>query len=372
SRTSAGANTVRYVLEDHQGSIAALATSGGSLAVNESFTPFGQRRSGSTWQLPISGGDQTTINGISRRGYTGHNHLGGAPLIHMNGRVQDPLTGRFLSADPYVANPASTQGWNRYSYVENDPASFTDPSGFVRSCGIGFAAISVPTIGYGFGGGGPDGYGGGGFWFGFETIWMPVISCADIPESAVLPRTDLDTPRYNPLTALTSSEVWKSFLASWQENLDRTGAELSKDPEALLGQAVASIGGPAKVVLGAAGRIAAAARAVTNPVPAELARVVAGTRPLTTLGRAGADDVFVVAADDIAGMNAAQLSQRLTIGASDAFTVIRFPTPGSGIASPVFRTNPGFLQGGLTRGGAREFVIPNGPIPPGSSITVVR
>jgi RHS repeat-associated protein len=260
SRTSAGANTVRYVLEDHQGGIAALATSGGSLAVNESFTPFGQRRSGSSWQLPISGGDQTTINGISRRGYTGHNHLGGAPLIHMNGRMQDPLTGRFLSADPYVANPASTQGWNRYSYVENDPASYTDPSGFVRSCGIGFVAVSMPTFGYSYGGGGADGYGGGGFWFGFETIWMPVISCADIPESAVLPRTDLDTPRYNPLTALTSSEVWKSFLASWQENLDRTGAELSKDPEALLGQAVASIGGPAKVVLGAAGRIAAAAR----------------------------------------------------------------------------------------------------------------
>ncbi|TAK52110.1 MAG: hypothetical protein EPO25_14675, partial [Gammaproteobacteria bacterium] len=198
SRTSAGANTVRYVLEDHQGSIAALATSGGSLAVNESFTPFGQRRSGSTWQLPISGGDQTTIDGISRRGYTGHNHLGGAPLIHMNGRMQDPLTGRFLSADPYVANPASTQGWNRYSYVENDPASYTDPSGFVRSCGIGFAAISVPTIGYGFGGGGADGYGGGGFSIGYATTWIPVISCADIPESAVLPRTNLDTPRYSP------------------------------------------------------------------------------------------------------------------------------------------------------------------------------
>jgi hypothetical protein len=41
------------------------------------------------------------------------------------------------------------------------------------------------------------------------------------------------------------------------------------------------------------------------------------------------------------------------------------------LASPVFRGNPGFLQGGLTRGGAREFVIPNGPIPRGAIIEVV-
>jgi putative RNase toxin 10 of polymorphic toxin system len=109
----------------------------------------------------------------------------------------------------------------------------------------------------------------------------------------------------------------------------------------------------------------------SQPVPSELARVVAGSKPLTTLGREGADDVFVVAADDIAGMNAAQLAQRLTVPASDTFTVIRFPTPASGVASPLFRTNPGFLQGGLTRGGAREFVIPNGPIPPGATTTVI-
>jgi hypothetical protein len=42
------------------------------------------------------------------------------------------------------------------------------------------------------------------------------------------------------------------------------------------------------------------------------------------------------------------------------------------MASPVFRTNQGFLQGGLTRGGAREFTVPNGPIPPGAAIEVVR
>ena len=52
-------------------------------------------------------------------------------LIHMNGRVYDPALGRFMSSDPNVARPGSTQGFNRYAYVENMPLSATDPSGFV-------------------------------------------------------------------------------------------------------------------------------------------------------------------------------------------------------------------------------------------------
>ena len=44
------------------------------------------------------------------------------------------------------------------------------------------------------------------------------------------------------------------------------------------------------------------------------------------------------------------------------FAVIEFNTPARGLASPVFRDTPGFIQGGLTRGGAREFVLPNMPI----------
>ena len=48
----------------------------------------------------------------------------------MNGRVYDPLLGRFGSPDPMTENPFSTQGWNRYSYVGNSPVNFTDPSGY--------------------------------------------------------------------------------------------------------------------------------------------------------------------------------------------------------------------------------------------------
>ncbi|MES9937204.1 MAG: RHS repeat-associated core domain-containing protein [Sedimenticola sp.] len=48
----------------------------------------------------------------------------------MNGRVYDPELGRFLSADPHVQSFANPQSLNRYSYVLNNPLSYTDPSGY--------------------------------------------------------------------------------------------------------------------------------------------------------------------------------------------------------------------------------------------------
>jgi RHS repeat-associated protein len=51
-------------------------------------------------------------------------------LVHMNGRVYDPLIGRFISADPFVQEPLFSQSLNRYSYVANNPLSYVDPSGY--------------------------------------------------------------------------------------------------------------------------------------------------------------------------------------------------------------------------------------------------
>ena len=48
----------------------------------------------------------------------------------MNGRIYDPLLGRFLSADRIVDGPLNLQGYNRYSYVKNNPLTFSDPTGY--------------------------------------------------------------------------------------------------------------------------------------------------------------------------------------------------------------------------------------------------
>lgn len=69
----------------------------------------------------------------TRRGYTSHEMLDNIGLIHMNGRVYDPLIGRFLSADPSVKDVTVSQSLNRYGYVRNDPLSMSDPTGFTES-----------------------------------------------------------------------------------------------------------------------------------------------------------------------------------------------------------------------------------------------
>ena len=48
----------------------------------------------------------------------------------MNGRIYDPTLGRFLQADPHIQAPNNSQSYNRYSYVLNNPQSYTDPSGY--------------------------------------------------------------------------------------------------------------------------------------------------------------------------------------------------------------------------------------------------
>ncbi|MFD3392535.1 RHS repeat-associated core domain-containing protein [Alteromonas macleodii] len=48
----------------------------------------------------------------------------------MNGRIYDPTLGRFLQADPHIQAPLNSQNYNRYSYVLNNPMSYTDPSGY--------------------------------------------------------------------------------------------------------------------------------------------------------------------------------------------------------------------------------------------------
>lgn len=84
-------------------------------------------------------------------------------------------------------------------------------------------------------------------------------------------------------------------------------------------------------------------------------------------------DVFVTAADDIAGLNASHIAKKITIPNSrSGFKVIEFNTPNTGLSSPINRDNPGFVGFGRTAGGAREYNIPNMPIPNGSTIKVIK
>ena len=133
SRTAAGVNTMSYILGDSRGSVTVIASDTGVPDIGESYTAFGVRRNPNTWSGAPATADLNTIAGISRQGFTFQTALGQSMgLNHMNGRVQDAILGRFLSPDPHVPDPTNAQSYNRYSYVNNNPLTLVDPTGFIN------------------------------------------------------------------------------------------------------------------------------------------------------------------------------------------------------------------------------------------------
>ncbi len=167
-----------YITGDHLGSGNLFLSASGTKQINESYSAYGYRRT-STWSGPLSSGssDYTTIASTTRRGYTDalHELLDNLNLIHMNGRVYDPVIGRFMSPDPVVTQIGDSQRGNPYSYVNNNPLTFIDPTGMssyspkpIDPCGVaglwGFCGGGGRDIDPGGrdGGGGAGGGGGGG------------------------------------------------------------------------------------------------------------------------------------------------------------------------------------------------------------------
>jgi RHS repeat-associated protein len=150
------ATELRYWLKDHLGSI--VATTDDLAAVQQRFRydAWGKRvcalATGALSDICGAGGGVNGANTLEERGFTGHEMLDEVGLIHMNGRLYDATTGRFLQSDPIIQDAYSSQSYNRYSYVLNNPLSFTDPSGFSwwtkwrRPIFALVAAIAVPWL----------------------------------------------------------------------------------------------------------------------------------------------------------------------------------------------------------------------------------
>lgn len=129
TRSTGSNNNTYYTTQDHLGSSSAITNGSGGQILNESFASYGGRR-GSNWTGSPSSTDWTNIAVSTRAGFTGHTMLDNLGLVHMNGRVYDSSIGRFMSTDPFAGRLSSSQTNNPYSYVNNNPLGFTDPSGF--------------------------------------------------------------------------------------------------------------------------------------------------------------------------------------------------------------------------------------------------
>ncbi|WP_260601608.1 RHS repeat-associated core domain-containing protein [Pseudomonas aeruginosa] len=159
-RKEGGAVKKLYLLRDALGSVEILLDANGAVSERQSFAAFGEHR-GADWK---DNGNQPTATS-TRRGFTGHEHLEESGLVHMNGRVYDPVIGRFLSADIVYQDTANAQAYNRYSYGWNNPIASVDPTGYAleeissgNSWYSPFISNSWLVLGNAFKGNLPDSY----------------------------------------------------------------------------------------------------------------------------------------------------------------------------------------------------------------------
>jgi RHS repeat-associated protein len=119
-----GAKQLNYALNDHLGSPVLLTDQNQNILEEYSFDSWGRRRNPIDWSY-------TNVPVATRmiRGYTLHEQLDEFALINMNGRVYDPVLGRFIQPDNEVQTPELLQNFNRYAYCLNNPLRYTDPTG---------------------------------------------------------------------------------------------------------------------------------------------------------------------------------------------------------------------------------------------------
>ena len=126
-KTSSG-TSIYYIVRDHLGSITHVLNTSGTDLQHLSYDAWGRLRNPSNKQVYSAANVPSLLLG---RGYTGHEHLTDFGLINMNGRLYDPVLGRFLSPDNYVQSPFFSQNFNRYSYCINNPLKYSDINGDV-------------------------------------------------------------------------------------------------------------------------------------------------------------------------------------------------------------------------------------------------
>jgi RHS repeat-associated protein len=192
---------IYYFAADHLGSTVSLTDTTGAQDEYDSYDAWGYRRS-------PSGADQPTgcpamhPTSHSLRGFTGQEEMDSLCLINLNARLLDPTLGRMVSADPTIPDPLNGQAYNRYSYVANNPLTFTDASGYAEDGGEWVHIICVNSCGANDSGNIVDGSYGG-----MPSSGMPCWYCTGAGIA-----NDIQG---NPVPATNFSGGWNPYSVGW-------------------------------------------------------------------------------------------------------------------------------------------------------------
>lgn len=108
------AGTLHYHL-DHLGTPRVITGNGGAVVGQHTYHAFGKEAT-------------DPIQEAEAQKFTGHER-DAEFLDYMHARYYNAYWGRFLSVDPIPGELRKPQSWNLYAYVQNNPVSYTDPTG---------------------------------------------------------------------------------------------------------------------------------------------------------------------------------------------------------------------------------------------------
>ncbi len=111
-----GSGNQSYLLGNGLGSNEKLTDGSGNIVATYKYDVFGAVRSSSG-------------SGSAEYRFTGQQDDGTLGYTYLRARYYDPQTGRFLSKDPFPGFLASPATLHYYTYAQNNPVNWTDPSG---------------------------------------------------------------------------------------------------------------------------------------------------------------------------------------------------------------------------------------------------
>ena len=129
-------STATYLVQTNsQGDVVALYTKAGALYARYEYDAWGN-----TLSVTDANGNEITAwynianaNPIRYRGYYYDADLG---LYYLQSRYYDSEIGRFINADGFVTTGQGVMSYNMYSYCQNNPVMYSDPSGCVGSSAL--------------------------------------------------------------------------------------------------------------------------------------------------------------------------------------------------------------------------------------------
>ncbi|MBE1487623.1 RHS repeat domain-containing protein [Plantactinospora soyae] len=123
-------NGLSYVAPDHNGTGRASVDAAGGV-LHRRLTPFGEARG----TQPAPG------QWPSEKGFVNGNQDSTTGLVNLGAREYDPAIGRFVSIDP-IMDLTDPQQMHGYTYANNNPVTFSDPTGLKFDCGGGTGTYS--------------------------------------------------------------------------------------------------------------------------------------------------------------------------------------------------------------------------------------